>query len=70
MAWEYLTDNDAWFLIAKKPSAHGLIQLDRVKPTIYAQMSDWKTGNASVTMRSRQVWDAFDWRNTYGTSGA
>lgn len=70
LAWEYLSDSDAWGLIAKKSSAHGLIQLDRVKPKVNAQMNDWKTGNMIVTIRSRQVWDAFDWRNTFGTSGA
>src|SRR5205085_781197 len=70
LSWEYLSDSDAWMLISKKSSAHGLIQFDRLKPKVNAKMGDYKTGNMIVTIRSRQVWDAFDWRNTYGTQGA
>jgi hypothetical protein len=70
LAWEYLSDADAWFLVAKNSTQHGLVRIDRVKPQVSAQMTDWKTGNIIVTGRLRQVWDAFDWRNTAGTPGA
>lgn len=70
LAWEYLTDADAWFLVAKKASTHGLVQVNRVKPRLNPQGVDWKTGNRIVTIRLRQHWDAFDWRNTAGTPGA
>lgn len=70
LSWEYLSDNDAWFLVAKKSSAHGLVQIDRVKPKLSAQNIDARTGNRIVTIRLRQVWDAFDWRNAAGTAGA
>jgi hypothetical protein len=70
LAWEYLDDSDAWGLIAKKASMHGLIQLSRVKPKLSARQTAWQTGNLIVTIRSREVWDAFDWRNTAGTPGA
>lgn len=70
LAWEYLSDEDAWFLVAKKSSAHGLIQVDRVKPKLSAKQTAWQTGNLIVTMRSRFMFGAFDWRNTAGTEGA
>lgn len=70
LAWEYQNDADAFFLVAKKTSAHGLIQVNRVKPKLNAQAVDPKTGNRIVTIRSRQVWDSFDWRNVAGTPGA
>ena len=70
LAWEYLGDADAFFLVAKKASAHGLLQVNRLKPKLSAKQTAWQTGNLVVTIRSRQVWDSFDWRNTAGTPGA
>ena len=70
LSWEYLTDADAWGLIAKKTSSHGLVQVNRIKPRLNPMGVDWRTGNRIVTIRLRQVWDAFDWRNTAGTPGA
>jgi len=70
LVWEYLTDADAFYLVAKKSSAHGLVQFDRVKPKLNAQAVDPKTGDRIVTIRLRQMWGAFDWRNVAGTEGA
>lgn len=70
LAWEYLSDNDAWFMVAKNPGAHGLKQITRVKPTINPPRQDPRTGNWIITTRLREVFDAFDWRNTAGTPGA
>ena len=70
LAWEYLGDADAFFLVAKKTSAHGLIQVNRVKPKLSAKQTSWQTGNLIVTIRCRQAWDSFDWRNVAGTPGA
>lgn len=70
LPWEYLSDADAWGLIAKKSSAHGLKQVNRVKPRLNPMGVDWKTGNRIVTIRNRQAWSAFDWRNVAGTPGA
>lgn len=70
LPWEYLTDADAWFLIAKNSSQHGLVRIDRIKPTLSSNQTDPKTGNVIVSIRMRQVCDAFDWRNVAGTSGA
>lgn len=70
LAWEYLGDADATFLVAKKTSSHGLIQVNRVKPKLNAQQINPMNGNRIVTIRCRQVWDSFDWRNVAGTPGA
>lgn len=70
LTWEYLADEDAWFLQARKTSAHGLIQVNRLKPKLSAQQIAWQTGNMIVTIRCRQIWDSFDWRNFAGTPGA
>lgn len=70
LVWEYLSDANAFFLVAKKSSAHGLINLTRVKPKVSAEGVDWNTGNRIVTIRMREVFDSFDWRNVAGTEGA
>jgi len=70
LVWEYIADADAVYLIAKKTSAHGLIQVDRVKPRLNPPRQDPKTGNWIVSIRLRQVWDSFDWRNVAATQGA
>jgi hypothetical protein len=70
LPWEYLSDEDAFFLVAKQTSAHGLINLTRVKPKVNPEGVDGNTGNRIVTIRMRDVFDAFDWRNTAGTEGA
>lgn len=70
LPWEYLSDADAWFFVAQKSSSHGLVQVNRVKPKLNAMAIDPKSGNRIVTIRLRQVWDSFDWRNVAGTPGA
>lgn len=70
MPWEYLSDEDAFFLVAKDSSAHGLVHLQRVKPKVNAEMTDPTSGNRIVTIRMRTVFDSFDWRNVAGTEGA
>ncbi len=70
LPWEYLTDSDAWFFVAKNSSQHGLVQIDRVTPKVNPNRIDGKTGSNLITIRSRQMWDAFDWRNVAGTAGA
>jgi hypothetical protein len=70
LPWEYLSDEDAFFLVAKDSSAHGLLHLSRVKPKLNAEGIDWATGNRIVTIRMREVFEPFDWRNVAGTEGA
>ena len=70
LAWEYLPDTDGFFLVAKKSSSHGLIQVNRLKPKLSNPTTAWQNGNLIITIRCRQVWDSFDWRNLAGTPGA
>jgi hypothetical protein len=70
LPWEYLSDADAWYLVAKKSSTHGLIHLSRKAPTLNPEMVDPKTGSRLVTIRMREVFSAWDWRNTAATEGA
>jgi hypothetical protein len=66
----YLTDPDAWFLIAASKDTTGLICVDRLGITAAPAMQDPRTGNRIYKVRFRQAWDAFLWQNTYGTAGA
>ena len=70
LSWEYQSDSDAVFLVAKKPGSHGLMHVSRVKPKLSAKQTAWQTGNLIVTIRMRDVFDSFDWRNVAGTQGA
>lgn len=69
LTWDYLTGND-FFLVAKKSSSHGLIQIDRVTPRLNPERVQAETGNLLITIRSRQCWEPFDWRNVAGTTGS
>jgi hypothetical protein len=66
----YLSDADAWFLVAAAKSQHGLVCIDRLPITQAPPMQDSRTGNRIYKIRFRQAWDAFLWQNVYGTSGA
>jgi len=70
LPWEYQSDSDAWALVAKKTSSHGLLHISRKAPTLNAEAVDPKSGSRLVTIRMREVFDSFDWRNTAGTPGA
>lgn len=66
----FLTDTDAWYLVPKDKDANGLMYLERKPITQPPPMTDSRTGNRLYKLRARKVWDAVDWRNCYGTSGA
>jgi hypothetical protein len=70
LAWEYLTDADAWFMLAQNSSTHGLIQVQRKAPTVNPPRQDAKSGNWIVSIRLRDTFDSWDWRNLAGTPGA
>ena len=70
LPWEYLSDTDAWFFVAKNSSTHGLVKLSRIKPKLNPVRVDPETGNNLVTIRAREHWDSFDWRNVAGSEGA
>lgn len=66
--WEYLTDNDAWFLVADKMD-HELYQFWSKRPEIKSEM-DFKSDVALTRILAR--WDVgySDWRGVCGTPGA
>lgn len=66
--WEYLTDSDAWFLMADK-SDHDIYQFWSKRPDIQQEM-DFKTDVALTRILAR--WDVgfSDWRGISGTPGA
>ena len=65
-----LTDTDAWFLLASPKRKHALTTYERVKVGAQPQATDPWTGNLLKKVRFRQSWGVWDWRNSYGTSGA
>ena len=66
--WDYLTDADAWFLMAA-PSDHQMKVYWRERP-VFSSDDDFDTGNAlfKATMRFVPGWS--DWRGVYGSAGA
>lgn len=68
IVWDYLTDADAWFLLAAKPE-HKLKFFWRIRPT-FASDDDFDTGNARFKSRMRFDCGWSDWRGVYGSPGA
>lgn len=66
----YLSDTDAWFLVAADKNAHGFLSYKRVAPKMAPMMADAYTGNKIAKIRFRQSWDAILWQGSYGTAGA
>lgn len=68
VCWEYLTDNDGWFLLADKAD-HEIYQFWSKRPEIKQEI-DFKTDVALTRILAR--WDVgfSDWRGITGTPGA
>jgi hypothetical protein len=68
VAWPYLTDSDAWFLLAE-PSDHNVRSYWREKPNT---MHDWdfERSGMKVKIRARWVRGWSDYRGVYGSTGA
>lgn len=68
VAWPYLTDANAFFLLAE-PSKHNVRTYWRERPNV---LHDWdfETSSMKVKIRSRWKRGWSDWRGVYGTSGA
>ena len=68
IAWPYLTDNDAFFLLAT-PEKHQIRSYWRERPNV---MHDWDFESASMKVLIRARWKrgASDWRGVYGSPGA
>lgn len=65
----YLTDTDAWFLLAGNKS-HGFCSYTRVPMSMEPAMQDPRTRNRLYPVRFRQSWGVKWWQNAFGTPGA
>ena len=68
IVWPYLTDVDAWFLLAE-PSVHNVRSYWKEQPNV---MHDWdfETSSMKVKIRARWVRGWSDFRGVYGSAGA
>ena len=66
--WPYLTDADAWFLLAES-SVHEVRTYWRERPNV---MHDWdfESSSMKIKIRSRWIRGWSDWVGVYGTPGA
>ena len=65
----YLTDTDAWFLLAANKS-HGFCSYTRVPMSMESAMTDPRTRNRLYPIRFRQSWGNKWWQGSFGTAGA
>ena len=65
----YLTDTDAWFLLAKNKS-HGFTSYTRTPISMEPAMTDPRTRNRLYPIRFRRSWGVKWWQNAFGTAGA
>jgi hypothetical protein len=66
----FLTDLDAWYLVPQDEDRHGIVCVSRIPVKLAPVLPDARTGNSIIKIRTRKVWDAWDWRNTYASVGA
>ena len=68
IAWPYLTDADAWFLLAS-PEIHNVRSYWRERPNV---MHDWdfESSSMKVKIRARWIRGWSDFRGVYGSPGA
>lgn len=66
----HLSDEDAWFLVAKNPKLHGLTKYVRKGISMDSPATDPYTGNRIYKVRYRESYGAWMWQNVYGTTGA
>ena len=65
----YLTDPDAWFLLAGNKS-HGFCSYTRTPMSMEPAMTDPRTRNRLYPVRFRQSWGVTRWQQSFGTAGA
>lgn len=68
LVWAFLTDPDAWFLVAP-PSDTEMLWLDRESPYTKDDYIE-KNETGYVYMRYRADYGAYGWKGVYGTPGA
>ena len=68
VAWPYLTDTNAFYLLAE-PTKHNIRTYWRERPNV---LHDWdfETSSMKVKIRSRWKRGWSDWRGVYATSGS
>ena len=65
----YLSDPDAWFLLAGNKS-HGFCSYTRKPMSMEPAMTEPRTRNRLYPVRFRQSWGNKWWQNSFGTAGA
>ena len=65
----YLTDTNAWFLLAANKS-HGFTSYTRVPMSMEPAMTDPRTRNRLYPIRFRRSWGCSWWQQAFGTAGA
>lgn len=65
----YLTDTDAWFLLAANKT-HGFCSYTRVAISMLPGMTNVETRNRHYPIRGRQSWGCKWWQGAFGTDGA
>lgn len=68
MVYDYLTDQDAWFILTDVDD--GLIHWQRAPLTVKMDYQDPYTGNIITTARERYSFMVGNWRKVYGSTGA
>ena len=65
----YLTDTDAWFLLAANKT-HGFTSYTRIPIQMLPAMTDVQTRNRHYPIRFRRSYGCKWWQNAFGTAGA
>jgi hypothetical protein len=68
LIWKYLTDPDAWFLVAS-PGETEMVWIDRKKPYTKSDYIE-KNETGYVYMRYRSTVGFYGWKGIFGTPGA
>lgn len=68
MVYDYLTDNDAWFILTDIDD--GLILWQRRKMEVEMEYTDPFTGNIITSASERYSYMVGNWRKVYGSAGA
>ncbi len=66
----YLTDADAWFLVASNKQQHGFTSYTRMPISMKPRQIDTRTGNLFYPIRFRRSWGTKMWQGAFGSAGA
>ena len=66
----YLTDTDAWFVLASNKNQHGFLSYTRVPMSMKPRQIDSRTGNLLYPIRFRRSWGVKMWQGAFGSVGA